>query len=72
MKCRQCGKWCQWLIDANIKHAIARRRRRVVSGDIIRRCKEIEKELPDSDDPATLRLERSELDGELEKMEATG
>ncbi len=46
--------------------------RRVVSGEIVRRCEEIEKELPDSDDPATLRLERSELDGELEKMEATG
>ncbi len=46
--------------------------RRVVSGEIVRRCEEIEKELPDSDDPATLRLERSELDDELEKMEATG
>ena len=43
--------------------------RRVVSGDIVRRCKEIEKELPDSDDPAGLHLERSELDGELEKIE---
>ena len=47
--------------------------RRVVSGDIVRRCKEIENELPDSDDPAGLHLERSELDGELEKIEeATG
>ena len=34
------------------------------------RCKEIEKELPDSKDPAGLRLERSELDEKLEKLEA--
>ncbi len=26
MKCRQCSKHFQWLIDVNIKHAIARRR----------------------------------------------
>ncbi len=38
---------------------------------ILQRCEEIEKELPDSDDPAGLRLERSELDGQLEKLEAT-
>lgn len=43
--------------------------RRVVSGDIVRRCEEIEVELIDSDDPATLHLERSDLDGELEKLE---
>ncbi len=87
MKCKQCGKWFQWQGDnqpedslcsecfcANFRHDIARRRRSVsvVSGGIVRRCKEIEKELPNSKDPATLRLERSELDGELEKMEATG
>ncbi len=84
MKCIQCGKWFQWFqgqgdnrpeysmcsecLCANFKHGIEKRRR----GEIIRRCKEIEKELPDSDDPATLRLELSEMDGELEEMEATG
>ena len=47
--------------------------RRVVSQEICQRCAEIEEELIDSDDPATLHLERSDLDGELEKLEgATG
>ncbi len=57
-------------VEAQIYEEICRR---VVSGEICRRCEEIEKELPDSQDPASLRLERSELDGELEKIEeATG
>ena len=43
--------------------------RRVKSGAIVKRIQAIEKELPNSKDPATLRLERSELNGELEKIE---
>ena len=53
-------------VEAQIYEEICRR---VVSGEICRRCEEIEKELPDSQDPASLRLERSELDGELKKIE---
>jgi len=45
--------------------------RRVKSGAIVKRCSQIEQELPDSQDPATLRLERSGLDEQLEKLEAT-
>ena len=46
--------------------------RRIETKVILKRCEEIERELPNSKDPARLRLERSELDGELEKMEGTG
>ena len=45
--------------------------RRIETKVILRRCDEIEKELPNSKNPAKLRLERSELDGQLEKLEAT-
>jgi len=44
--------------------------RRMKAQAIIRRCKEIEKELPTSKDPARLRLERADCDSELEKLEA--
>ena len=53
-------------VEAQIYEEICRR---VVSSEIIVRCKEIEKELPDSEDPATLKLERADLDSELEKLE---
>ena len=43
--------------------------RRMKAQAIIRRCKEIEKELPTSKDPARLRLERADCDSELEKLE---
>ena len=43
--------------------------RRIESEKIIKRIKAIEKALPDSDNPAGLRLVRSELDGQLEKLE---
>ena len=46
--------------------------RRIETNIILQRCDEIERELPNSKDPARLRLERSELDGQLEKLEATG
>ncbi len=45
--------------------------RRIETKVILKRCEEIEKELPKSKDPARLRLERSELDSQLEKLEAT-
>ena len=44
--------------------------RRIESEKLVRRCVAIEKELPDSKDPAGLRLERSEIDEKLEKLEA--
>ncbi len=45
--------------------------RRIETKVILKRCEEIERELPNSKDPARLRLERSELDEQLEKLEAT-
>ncbi len=44
--------------------------RRIETKVILKRCDEIEKELPNSKDPARLKLERSELDDQLEKLEA--
>ena len=43
--------------------------RRIETNIILQRCEEIERELPNSKDPARLKLERSELDGQLEKLE---
>ena len=43
--------------------------RRIETKVILKRCEEIEKELPNSKDPAKLRLERSELDEKLEALE---
>ncbi|MCK4816895.1 hypothetical protein KA005_14085 [bacterium] len=54
-------------VEAQIYEEICRR---VVSSEIIVRLKEIEKELPDSKDPATLRLKRSDWEDQLEKLEA--
>ena len=45
--------------------------RRIETKAILKECEEIERALPDSKDPARLRLRRSELDGQLEKLEAT-
>ncbi|HDY89951.1 MAG TPA: hypothetical protein ENH82_17755 [bacterium] len=45
--------------------------RRIETKVILKRCDEIERELPNSKDPARLRLERSELDEQLEKLEVT-
>jgi len=44
--------------------------RRIETEKLLRRNIAIEKELPDSDDPATLRLERSENDEKLIRLEA--
>ncbi len=44
--------------------------RRIETNIILQRCDEIERELPNSKDPSRLRLERSELDSQLEKLEA--
>lgn len=43
--------------------------RRVVSSEIIVRLQKIEEQLPDSKNPAALRLKRSDWEGELEKIE---
>jgi len=77
MKC-ECGKWfdyygeeppdpvmCPSCIAAAYDSDMFRNRR-IFRNRIYKRLREIEKELYDSKDPATLRLERSELDTELE------
>ena len=46
--------------------------RRIETKVILKEIEEIERALPDSKDPAGMRLRRSDLDGQLEKMEATG
>ncbi len=46
--------------------------RRIETKVILKRCEEIERELPNSKDPSRLRLERSELDSQLAKLEAMG
>lgn len=59
------------LLDVYVQDAIeVELMRRIESEKLVRRCIAIEKELPDSDDPAALRLERSEIDEKLEKLEA--
>ncbi len=78
MTCVICGNWVDWLYDnppeeytcrkcigARYESDVARHRTK----RILNRLKVIEKALPDSTNPAKLRLERSELDGELEKIE---
>ncbi len=45
--------------------------RRIETKAILKECEEIEKALPTSKNPAKLRLRRSDLDGQLEKLEAT-
>ncbi len=44
--------------------------RRIETKVILKECEEIEKALPTSKNPAKLRLRRSDLDGQLEKLEA--
>ena len=79
MKCELCGKQFAWLADVPFAHPqcpecindgyerdVARVRRKY----IIQRCKAIEKELGlEGCNLAKLRLERSELDGELEALD---
>ncbi len=64
-------EWCPKCISDQYESDEARHRADEIKG-ILTRCKEIEKELPNSKNPAKLRLERSELDGQLEELEATG
>ncbi len=64
-------EWCPKCISDQYESDEARYRADEIKV-ILQRCEEIEKELPNSKNPAKLRLERSELDGQLEELEATG
>ena len=65
------GQEVYGLLDENVQYEIeVEIIRRLESERIIREIKAIEKELPTSKDPARLRLRRSDLDGELEILEA--
>jgi hypothetical protein len=60
-------------LDEHIQNQIKRELiRRTETIYIIRRCKQIEKLIATFKNPAKLRLERADLDGRLEKLEATG
>ena len=57
--------WCPACVGLVYESAVAKYKKR----RILNRLQAIEKALPDSTNPAKLRLERSKLDGELEKIE---
>ncbi len=62
-------EWCPKCVSDGYERDMARHRRQ----HILNRLQLIEDALPNSTNPAKLRLERSELDGKLEKIkEATG
>ncbi len=62
-------EWCPKCISDQYESDEARYRVDEIKV-ILQRCEEIERELPDSDNPAGLRLERSDLDGQLEELGA--
>lgn len=65
------GNSMVWLLTTEILEQIGNEIiRRIETKVIFKRIEEIEQELPDSKDPATLRLERSDLDSELQALEA--
>ena len=66
------GQEVYGLLDENVQYEIeVEIIRRLESEKLVRRCIAIEKELPTSKDPATLRLERADCDSELERLEGT-
>lgn len=58
-------RWCPDCVNIVYENAVAKFKKRCV----LKRLTAIEKALPDSTNPAKLRLERSFLDSELEKIE---